>query len=202
MGGPAHDGRFRGKTIKGVKVNCDGDVRLLGTTTYEAVDVPPTHPIFYDHDEPSIAKHIGLSVLTRKCEPNPIWAKGSSMGFYDNQPVTFLHMDCDLNTMSVPGWGWAPNKWQNKVGSVLIVRKDCKPLLPLHAAALCNYCQTYLQPRFEKAVEATGPNMMATRTNFLARITRENFELCWKETLENKDVYGSNMDAPNPYDVD
>lgn len=52
---------------------------------------------------------------------------------YVNQPATFLHLGCDPSItegmiQNKYEWGWAPAESQNDVGSVIIVRKDKKPL--------------------------------------------------------------------------
>ena len=54
----------RGK-IRGVKINCKGDQRTFGAETYSAVDVPESHPVFYNAIAP-ISALVGMSVHTSK----------------------------------------------------------------------------------------------------------------------------------------
>jgi hypothetical protein len=77
---------------------------------------------------------------------------------YVNQPATFLHLGCDPNVTEGMeenkfSWDWAPMKWQNRVGSVIIARKDKKPLLPEHAEVLADFCQHHLARKFGECVE-------------------------------------------------
>ena len=159
--------RFYGEKVKGVKINCHGDQKVFGAPPFEAVEVPHTHPIFtiYHRDKSEIAKRIGLPILARQYPPNRAWAKEETWGIFghespfNNEPATYLHLSCD-SAPSVPnslGWGWAPQKWQSSVGSVIVAREDKKPLLPLHMEALCRYCQFEIFPLFSHSNGGYAP---------------------------------------------
>ena len=93
---------------KGVRVNCKGDQQVFGAKKYVAVNVPPDHPIFTTAPtSPSISKILELPVLTRKYPANKAWT--GVTGGYDNQAVTFLHLDADPNSRARLGWGWGTN---------------------------------------------------------------------------------------------
>jgi hypothetical protein len=54
----------------------------------------------------------------------------------DNQIATYLNIDSDC--------GFAPPTWQSHVGTVLVARKDRKPLLPQHLEGVWMYCDYIL----------------------------------------------------------
>ena len=57
--------------VKGVRINCRGDVQILKRPPFEAIDVPSTHAIFTKHDTSDIADWIGIPILTKHCPPDP-----------------------------------------------------------------------------------------------------------------------------------
>ena len=57
--------RDRRSKIRGVKINCKGDQRTFGAEIYSAVDVPESHPVFYNPVAP-ISALVGMSVQTSK----------------------------------------------------------------------------------------------------------------------------------------
>ncbi|KAJ9614244.1 hypothetical protein H2200_002380 [Cladophialophora chaetospira] len=99
--------RRNGRKVKGVKIHCEGDQKVLGLGKYVAVEVPRDHPVFDNlTTSSSISDRIELPVLTRKYPHNKAWA--NITGGPDNQAVTFLHMNADPNSRTMMGWGWAP----------------------------------------------------------------------------------------------
>ena len=138
-------------TITGVKVNCLGEQKMLRKPPFEAVELPATDPVFSHHCTSDIAGRIGIPVFIGcRCTSREL-----NSGQYDsvfggsalhNQAATFLHLCCDPEAGFDPksgsmSWGWAPQQWRNGAGNIIIVRQDKKPLLPLHAEALCDYAQ-------------------------------------------------------------
>jgi hypothetical protein len=130
------------------------------------------------------------------------------MAGWQNQSATFLHIGCDpdiTETMEYPGsWGFAPMKWQNDVGSVIIARQDKKPLLPEHAEALADFCQEHVTPMIEAQNEsewgAPGSVPGLRKDDILKEITKEKFLMyyaSWKagQTDEEK------RKQISPYDV-
>lgn len=63
-----------GIMVKGTRINCLGDQKMLNKPHFEAVEVSSTDPIFSNHDTSDIAERIGLPIFTRRCPPNPRWA--------------------------------------------------------------------------------------------------------------------------------
>jgi hypothetical protein len=54
----------------------------------------------------------------------------------DNQIATYLNIDANS--------GFAPPEWQSHVGTVVVARKDRKPLLPQHLEGVWMYCDYIL----------------------------------------------------------
>jgi hypothetical protein len=75
--------------VKGVRINCKGDIKMLKRPHYEAVEVPITDPIFTMHDTSDIAERIGIPIMTRKVTPDPKWAGAG--GSFENYDATVLH---------------------------------------------------------------------------------------------------------------
>lgn len=184
------DGRARinGDKVKGVKINCEGDKRAFGLPEFETIDVPTTHPIFTDHGTSEIAERIKIPIFTRKYPPNSGWKDDGRVGPFLNQAATFLHLACTDNRQDGGlGWGWAPVQWQNRVGSVLVVRQDRKPLHPLHMEALARFCQYELGPMFEHSMGGYGDRSTPlTKGQVLGHATVPFFELFWSKVFNVK----------------
>lgn len=155
--------------VQGVKICCNGDLKQ---GRFVEVDVPLDHAIFTASKGPDIPKKIGLDIRIHKYAPNPAWR--FTVGNFDNQGVTFLHLNANPHS---PSWGWAPPEWQNEVGSVLLVRADRKPISPRQVEILTEYCCSELQPNFESSIEA---NSLSARQRFFDRINKQGFEAYFK----------------------
>ena len=203
--------QYPSTTIKGVMINCIGDQKMFGKPRFEAVEVSSTDLIFSEHDTSQIADRIDLPIFTRRCPPNPLWANNWDTTQFDhtspfnNQDATFLHLCCDPNAefdLSSEGmcWGWAPMKWQNKVGSTLVVRQDKKPLLPLHVEALCRYCRYEIHPLLShsQGVEY-APEKPIKMDLVLAIICRPTFVICWHKLMDEKHEAREDTSGPYPY---
>jgi len=194
--------------IKGVRINCLGDELMLKRPHFEAIEVPATHEIFASHDTSDVVARIGLPILTKKCPPDPKWINShdpvlNGRDAFENQDATFLHQCCDPRAKFDPsigslGWGSCSLPWQNEVGSVLVVREDGKPLLPLHMEALVGYCRKEVQPLLGHSIGECYPEDPISKHHALAIICRPMFVVYWNRFLEEKKVY----DSPGPYDED
>ncbi|KAI5865960.1 hypothetical protein GGS23DRAFT_362464 [Durotheca rogersii] len=200
-----------GETVKGVRVNCLGDRKMLKRPQFEAVDVPVTNAIFLDHDVSEITKRIGIPIFTWQCRPHPKWAYDESNKMfehespYNNQLATFLHLSCNPNSPfnfnhGTMGWGFPSMKWQNDVGSAVIVRQDRKPLHPAHAEALCKYCMLEVAPMFRHSNGEFAPEEPMAKKDVLAMITRPLFAIYWNKLQEEKYQNGDHTSVPSPYD--
>ena len=198
--------------VRGVRINCAGDQMLLGSPHYESVGVPPSDPIF--HPNPfrgtsGITDRIGIPIFIWRLPPDPSWRPAQCAEDYDNTDVACLAMGCDPNIepgniyATEIGWSTSPHVWLKTVGSVLMVRQDMKPLLPLHAEALCMYCGFHVSPLLSRTLRMRGqraPEHPLTKEQALAMISRQGFLKFWPRFLEDKRDKGEDCDAPDPYE--
>jgi hypothetical protein len=194
--------------VKGVRINCLGDVKMLKRPHFEEIELPTTDVIFTKHDTSDIANRIGLPILTRQCAPDPKWANIEDAIFkssspFNNQSATFLHQCCDSNARSDRsngslGWGWCPLKWQNGVGSVIVVRKDRRPLLPTHMEALAGYCQNEVRPLMGHSIGEYSPEEPIRKDHVLEIICRPMFVLYWSKFIRERKDYTT----PSPYEIE
>ena len=193
--------------VKGVRINCLGDVKMLKKPPFEAIELPTTDPIFTKHDTSDIADRIGIPILTRRCPPDPKWANKSEDEVFEhssptnNQNATFLHQcldpnaEFDFSTGSM-GWGWCSMPWQNDVGSAIAVRKDRKPLLPLQMEALAKWCKEEVRPILAHSIGEYAPEEPISKEDVLAIICRPMFVVYWTRFTSEM---GDHMTA-SPYD--
>lgn len=197
---PLETQQFTDGEIQGVRINCLGDQKVFYKPHFEAVGTPSTDPIFSNHDISDIAQRIGLPIFTRRCLPDAKWANDEHNRVFignnpfNNQDAMFLHLCCDPKAdfnfqMRTMGWGWASQKRQNRVGSVL-VRQDNKPLLPLHVEALCRYCRFDIRPLLAHSVGEYAPEKPMEKDAVLAMICRATFVIYWYKLLEEKSKEG------------
>ena len=194
--------------VKGVRINCLGDVKMLKRPQFEAVEIPTTDAIFTEHDTSDIADKIGIPILTRRCPPDPKWVNSKHAMFAHktpttNQDATFLHQCCDPGaefdlSIGSLGWGWCPMRWQSDVGSVVVVRKDKKLLLPMHMEALARYCRYDVQPILAHSIGDYHPEEPIKKEDVLRIICRPMFVIYWSKFMSEKNGYGT----ASPYDND
>ncbi|KAF2238775.1 hypothetical protein EV356DRAFT_563484 [Viridothelium virens] len=201
-----------GIKMEGVKINCVGDQKIFNKPYFEPIEVSSVDPIFSEQDSSDIAERIGLPIFTRRCPPNPIWAKDQDdkvferQSPFNNQDAGFLHLCCDPKAIYDPrsgilGWGWASQKWQNNVGSAIVVRQDKKPLSPLHVEALCKYCYEEIRPLLAHSIGEYAPEEPMSKDVVLAMICRPTFIIKWYKLLDEKHEKGEFPEDPAPYDV-
>lgn len=192
--------------VKGVRINCLGDVKMLKRPHFEEIELPTTDAIFTNHYTSGIADRIGIPILTQKCPPDPKWANSEDAMFegwshFNNQDATFLHQCCDPGAKGNPstgslGWGWCSMPWQKRVGSVIVVRKDKKPLLPMHMEALANYCQKEIRPLLAHSIGEYHTEEPIKKDHVLRIICRPMFVIYWNRFTEERKDYTT----PSPYD--
>jgi hypothetical protein len=185
--------------VRGVKINCDSDCRKHKKPKYEAVDVPLTDPIFAKHDTSDIADRIGLPIFTRRCQTEV-------SEDYVNQDATFLHLCCDPTAKfdsdsGIVGWAFAPMRWQDPAGTVLVVRQDKKPLAPLHMEALCRYCRYEIRPLLAHTIGEYAPDKPLDKKLVLDMICRPTFSIWWYKLTDEKRHNKEKVDAPFPYEA-
>ena len=190
--------------VQGVRINCVGDVELLKRPHFEAVEISAIDPIFNGDSTSDIADRVEFAV-TRRCAPDPTWAESSRERFngvnpFDNLDATLLHQCCDPSakpsyaTRSF-GWGFSHESWQDKVGSVLVVRLNKQPLLPMHVEALARYCWYEVRPILYHSLGTYAPEESIKKEDALKMICRPMFVIYWGNFVKEKECYTT----PSPY---
>lgn len=94
---------------------------------------------------------------------------------------TFLNIGCKPERADTGfNWGLAPPEWQDDVGSVVIMRKDKKRLVPEHVHALADYHQHRLMDFFEAEEESSSldvkPEFRRDKAWVMEQITKDKFQ--------------------------
>jgi hypothetical protein len=85
-------------------------------------------------------------------------------------------------------------QWQDDVGSLVVVRKDKKPLLPLHMEALAGYCRNEVQPLMGHSNGEYYPEEPMKKDDVLRTICRPMFAIYWNKFTE----YYTGLHSPEP----
>ncbi|KAF1992673.1 hypothetical protein P154DRAFT_504571 [Amniculicola lignicola CBS 123094] len=152
------------RTVNAVRINCDGDVEIGKRPRFEAIQITDSHPAFKT-PIPPLSERLGLPVHAYKIPGNGrSWflKRTPNIQGHVNQPATFLNRGCNPERRFTEdiyeyGWSLAPMQWQNEVGSIIVARKDKKPLLPEHTEALCEFSPFRLSNFFQYQLEADSP---------------------------------------------
>lgn len=136
-------------TIKGVRINCQGDIKFLGAEKFIPIDVSPSDPVIAA--EVSISSEM-VCVPVRVCKlpPHSAWKDCGETNIFENQMVTLLFRAMDPQQ---DDFSFAPRRWDYPVGSVLLVRADGRDITPHQAEALCHYSSEHTTDMFEDASE-------------------------------------------------
>ena len=98
---------------------------MLNKPPFEVVQVPLTDAIFSsssEYDTSDIAARIGLPFFTRRCPPDPKWAKAkdnealNGESPFNNQDATFLHLCRDPNPSAEASSSHGPTTTTTTVG--------------------------------------------------------------------------------------
>ncbi|CZR64010.1 uncharacterized protein PAC_13907 [Phialocephala subalpina] len=158
------------KLVKGVKISCLGDIRVLRKEQYTSTGVLINHPIFFNEDEgedlneppasTQISAHMNLPLLVRRCALDPAW-KGRYTNARDfakaldstNEPAALLTTVADVGSKF-----WVGNKEDEDAdnmcvsGSVIVVRQDKKDLSVEQVRTMADYIKKHIKPAIEKQV--------------------------------------------------
>ncbi|KAI0458421.1 hypothetical protein F5B21DRAFT_500318 [Xylaria acuta] len=136
-------------SIQAVIVRCD--VEKLQFPPWSATTIPVDHAIFSQPVAP-VPRLIEVPLVFHR-----VGTRSANRPDLDNQIVTYMNIDAVS--------GFAPPEWASFVGTVIVARKDKKPLLPHHLEGVWMYCdhildlfgegegaprQLYNRPAFEK----------------------------------------------------
>ncbi|KAF2728889.1 hypothetical protein EJ04DRAFT_590248 [Polyplosphaeria fusca] len=196
-------------TVKCVRINCIGDEQICKRPRFESVGVGLADPIFSENDTSDIADRAGFPIIMRKFSPDPKWL---NLGRKDNPSVlyglqnvnaTFLNISCKLSgniADGVDGFALAPKKYHDYPGSIIVARRDMRPLLPIHAEALCAYCLFEVSPALCSSVENGEKSDRLEIQAALDNICRRTFSSYWRKFVEKKREGDKWLDAPSPFD--
>jgi hypothetical protein len=115
--------------IQAVAMWCNLEMRVK-RERWSATTIPADHPVFSKQVLPVPALIEVPLVLYR------LGTWSDNVAELDNQAATYLNID--------PDSGFAPPAWQECVGTVVVARKDRKPLLVLHLEVVWDYCSHIL----------------------------------------------------------
>ncbi|KAM6506511.1 hypothetical protein FSOLCH5_013488 [Fusarium solani] len=103
-------------SIQAVIVRCD--VERLKFVPWSATTIQADHPIF-SQPVPPVPGLIEVPLVLHR-----VGTRSANRADLDNQIATYLNIDDES--------GFAPPEWRSYVGTVVVARKDMKPLLPHH----------------------------------------------------------------------
>lgn len=101
-------------TIQAVIIRCDSKKRRL--PPWSTTTIPADHAVF-SQQVPPVPGLISIPLVLHR-----MGTKSANRADLDNQIATYLNIDSDS--------GFAPPTWQSHVSTVLVARKDRRPLLP------------------------------------------------------------------------
>ncbi|KAI5855532.1 hypothetical protein GGS23DRAFT_443307 [Durotheca rogersii] len=145
-------------SIPAVIVRCEGEKSKFAP--WSATAIKADHPVF-SNSVPPVPGRIEIPLVLHR-----VGTQSVNQASLDNQIATYLNIDSES--------GFAPPAWQSRVGTVLVARKDGKPLLPHHLEGVWMYCDRIL----DVFGEGGGPP-----TRFY---TRQAFEKWWKGYCEEQ----------------
>lgn len=115
-------------SIQAVIVRCD--VEKGKFAPWSATTIPADHPVF-SQPVPPVPGLIEVPLVLYR-----VGTQSANQADLNNQIATYLNIDAES--------GFAPPEWQSHVGTVIVARKDRKPLLPQHLEGVWMYCDHIL----------------------------------------------------------
>jgi hypothetical protein len=163
--------------IKAVIIRPNGDVKK-GLTRFTDKYILPTDPIFQDCLATQVSVLLDLPLLIQRLHPRDSVPENA---YYQNLPATVLQMSL---------CGIAPMEWW-RVGPVMVVRVDRKPLCCLHLEAIWKYHWNlfYENSSFDRDRQM--------------KISKRDFEAFWEEFRRRQIEAGREdfRELVSPYDV-
>ena len=115
--------------IQAVTIWCNLE-RRVKRERWSATTIPADHPVFSKQVMP-VPALIEVPLVVYR-----LGTSSDNVADLDNQAATYLNID--------PDSGFAPPAWQQCVGTVIVARKDRKPLLVHHLEVVWDYCDHIL----------------------------------------------------------
>ncbi|KAF2826012.1 hypothetical protein CC86DRAFT_370836 [Ophiobolus disseminans] len=169
------------KKVIVVRMSCEGDRKYCEYNSYDN-DTEYEHYLTGESDMPTpVADKIGLPLVVRKLAPAVPW-RTKDKSLRTNYQITMLN---------------PPNQADN-IGSVIVARRDGKPLLPDHLFALIIYTgQRLMKPDHDQSSCLTAVDMSLDQ---LHNVSKEDFEDWYLDTWKTYPI-SSKANVPSPYAV-
>jgi hypothetical protein len=167
--------------VKGCIIRPNGDVTELHFTRFADKYVLPTDPIFHDVQPTANSVRLELPILVARLNSVDLIPRGP---YHNNRPATCLN---------IAHSGMAPLTWQYRVGAVLVVRMDRKPLCCMHLEALWRFHWALLSEM----------NTLSCDKLMRKKVNRKSFEAFWCDYQGKQIAVGREdwEDVPSPYEV-
>lgn len=134
------------QTTKGVRIACIGEQKA-GVEELTTYDVPLDHDVFTIGELCPVSELVRLPFLVSRVRPSLRYAATRdsygydlSEAYYPNQVVKDLMICCEAKWLEESDGEDAlletPKRWSEGVGSVIVVRKDRRPLYAHHVKIL------------------------------------------------------------------
>jgi hypothetical protein len=169
--------------VKGVLIRPNGDVYINHLARFSDKFVLPTDPIFHDVRPTEMSLRLNLPLLVQRLNPLEIVPNDA---YHKNTPATILQ--------TRPCTGQCLYDWDRKIGVVLVVRTDGKPLSCLHLEAMWKFNSMLLQ----------DSNVIASwEIGVQPKVGRKNFEKFWQEYRSKQIAAGREEfeSLGSPYDI-
>lgn len=171
---------MKGKDVKVVRINCKGDMQFLDRPILEAVSEPKS-ALLLDSEIPTpVADKIGLQLIVRKVPPAVVWRDTRRSCRILNEKTRLLN----------------PPELPSDTGSVVIHRKDGRPLHPLHIRGLLGYTTLILLDLAYSGGCITVDVLVAGRIN---QVTKKGFQAWY--SMMRQESHIMTLFIPSPFDI-
>lgn len=171
---------LEGKGVRAVRLNCLGDTRFLDRPGFESI-VGSKLDLTKDSEIPvPVADKIGLPLLVHKMPPAVLWRD-------PRRPCRVKNFQAGILN---------PPNQSADTGSLLITRKDGKPLHPVHIHALITYTTERLKHPNHPENACLTPDMLLP--DRIKHVSKEDFQK-WYPTLWQ--LFPNCPYVPSPFDI-
>jgi hypothetical protein len=168
-------------SVKAVRLNCDGDTKFVHRPSLEAVAESKSVLAVQTEIPTPVADKIGLPLIVRKVAPAVLWRNPRRSCRTKNHQAGILN---------------PPNQLED-TGSLILARKDGKPLHPIHVQALFSYTATKLKdPNHPDHQCLTADMLLPERMDL---ISKEDFQK-WYPTMWQDALFPFPF-VPSPFDI-
>ncbi|KAF1915812.1 hypothetical protein BDU57DRAFT_515552 [Ampelomyces quisqualis] len=176
---------FRGalikRDIKAVRLNCEADTQFMDRAGIEGVLEPKSLLLAESEIPTPVADKIGMPLIVRKLPPAVAWRD-------PRRPCRLIN---DKSGMLNP-----PHQCDH-TGSLVLVRKDGKPLHPMHVHALLDYTAEKLKnPNLTGNACITADMLLPS---LIDHVSKEDFQNYYTTVWQTCPIH--NHFVPSPFDI-